>query len=62
MAAIHDFLEIFLILFFQKGYGLPFGISDKELEEKCGGIASRDVLFNTSNIIVLPKPTLKILR
>lgn len=46
-------------LFFEEGYGLPFGMSDQELAIKSGGILSRLELFKRGDIILLAKPTQK---
>lgn len=45
-------------LFFETGYGERFGISDNELKEKVGGIASRDELLENTNTTIIAKPVL----
>lgn len=43
-------------LIFETGYGEQFGISDLELAQQTGGIASRDELLETMDITVIAKP------
>ncbi len=43
-------------LFFEKGYGLRFGIEDKEIESQTGGVLEREALFQECDIALLPKP------
>jgi alanine dehydrogenase len=43
-------------LFFEEGYGLPFGMDDAELAKLTGGILSRTELFQNCNIALLAKP------
>ncbi|MBT8230483.1 MAG: N(5)-(carboxyethyl)ornithine synthase [Bacteroidia bacterium] len=43
-------------LFFEEGYGLPFGLDDDKLESMCGGIRSRSELFQSCDINLLAKP------
>ena len=46
-------------LIFEEGYGTPFGITDSEMAEQNGGVASRhDLLADIGNVI-LAKPMLK---
>jgi len=42
-------------LFFEKGYGQPFGYDDNYFVKNSGGILSRHELFNR-DLIILPKP------
>ena len=44
-------------LIFEKGYGIPFGITDSELEAQSGGIAARGELLSDIGRVVIPKPT-----
>ncbi|MET9578864.1 N(5)-(carboxyethyl)ornithine synthase [Streptomyces sp. DT199] len=46
-------------LFFETGYGLPFGVSDEELASLSGGIRTRDELFAECDVILLFKPVLE---
>lgn len=43
-------------LYFEKGYGERFHISDEELSEKVGGIATRQELMTQSDAVILLKP------
>ncbi|MFT4737912.1 MAG: alanine dehydrogenase [Cyclobacteriaceae bacterium] len=43
-------------LFFEQGYGLPFGINDNQLAAKSRGVLSRADLFQHCDIALLPKP------
>jgi alanine dehydrogenase len=45
-------------LFFEAGYGERFGMSDQELSEKVGGIASRDEILENMDITIIAKPVL----
>lgn len=45
-------------LIFEIGYGERFGISDAELAEQTGGIASRDELLETMDTTIIAKPVL----
>ncbi|WP_028267629.1 N(5)-(carboxyethyl)ornithine synthase [Arthrobacter sp. MA-N2] len=40
----------------ERGYGERFGFSDSQLEPLVGGMASREELISTSDVILLPKP------
>ena len=44
-------------LFVETGYGVPFGVSDRQLADLVGGIQPREQLLAERDIIVLPKPT-----
>lgn len=46
-------------LFFEEGYGLPFGMSDSKLASMCGGIRTRAELFKQCDITLLAKPIQK---
>ena len=50
--------EIRKQLFFEEGYGVPFGMNDIELANLSGGILSRKELFQQSDIVLLAKPVL----
>ena len=43
-------------LYFEKGYGLAFGINDEELAQSSGGVLNRTELFQTCDIALLAKP------
>lgn len=43
-------------LFFEEGYGLPFGMNDAQLAALSGGVLSRAELFQRSEIVLLAKP------
>jgi alanine dehydrogenase len=52
-------------LIFEKGYGTPFGISDTEIANETGGIATRKELLAEIGNVIIPKPVvsdLKMLR
>jgi len=46
-------------LLFEKGYGLPFQVSDEWIADRCGGVLTRQEIFEQANIIALPKPDRK---
>ena len=41
---------------FERGYGIPFGVSDDEIAQRFGPLAKREELMRESEIILLPKP------
>ena len=43
-------------LFFEEGYGLPFGMSDTQLAAVSGGVLSRAELFQECEVALLAKP------
>lgn len=43
-------------LVFEEGYGLPFGMPDRELAARSGGVASRQSLFSDIGNVLIPKP------
>jgi len=43
-------------LIFEKGYGLPFNISDEELSQRTGGVSSRTSLLSDIGIVIITKP------
>lgn len=43
-------------LVFEAGYGVPFGMDDEELSALCGGVMSREALFQECEIALLAKP------
>ncbi len=51
--------DIISQLFFEEGYGIPFGMNDGELAKKSGGVISRPELFHRCDIILLAKPVQK---
>jgi N5-(carboxyethyl)ornithine synthase len=42
-------------LFFEEGYGLPFGMSDAQLAKESGGVLSRTDLFQRCDTALLAK-------
>jgi len=46
-------------LIFEKGYGAPFNISDEEISEQTGGIASRSEILSDIGSAILAKPILE---
>ena len=46
-------------LIFEKGYGTPFSITDSEMAEQSGGVASRHELLADLGNVILAKPMLK---
>lgn len=42
----------------EAGYGRLFGVSDAHLSEQVGAVTSREEIFATCDIVLLPKPTL----
>ena len=43
-------------LFFEEGYGLPFGMNDEELAKLSAGVLSRTELFQRCDVALLAKP------
>ena len=48
--------EIRTHLFFEEGYGLPFGVNDEQIAKLSGGVCSRVELFQRCDIALLAKP------
>lgn len=46
-------------LFFEENYGLPFGMSNEQIDALSGGVVSREELFKRCDIMLLPKPVQK---
>jgi alanine dehydrogenase len=46
-------------LFFEEGYGRPFGMDDEQIAALSGGVLSRDELFQKNDIALLAKPVQK---
>jgi N5-(carboxyethyl)ornithine synthase len=46
----------------ERGFGVPFGIPDKELEQQFGGLGTRAEIMRESEIVLLPKPMAEDLR
>jgi alanine dehydrogenase len=46
----------------EKGYGARYGVADRHLSELVAGMASRDEILETADVVLLPKPTLEDLR
>lgn len=44
-------------MWFERGYGVRFGLADSELEPKVAGLCSREELFAKCDMMLLPKPT-----
>ena len=42
----------------EQGYGEQYGVSDEHLATLIGGLLSRDEVIATSDVLLLPKPTL----
>lgn len=51
-------LEVRKKLIFEKGYGIPFNISDEEMEAHSGGVANRSELLSEIGSVVIAKPVL----
>jgi len=49
-------------LIFEKGYGLPFNISDEELSQRTGGVSSRSSLLSDIGIVIIIKPVVSDLK
>jgi alanine dehydrogenase len=45
-------------IFLEHGYGERFGVSQEHLATQVGGIRSREEIIATSDVVLLPKPTL----
>lgn len=43
-------------LFFESGYGLPFGVFDEDITALSAGIGDREELLSTSDLVILAKP------
>ena len=43
-------------MFFEQGYGLPFGLSDEEIGGLVGGIDCRETLLREADLVILAKP------
>jgi len=48
--------EVRNMLFFEEGYGLPFGVNDDDLTKLTGGVYSRSELFKRCDVALLAKP------
>jgi alanine dehydrogenase len=46
-------------IFLEHGYGDRFGVSEKHLATQVAGIRSREEIIATSDVVLLPKPTLE---
>ena len=46
-------------LIFEEGYGTPFDITDSEMSEQSGGVATRHELLAEIGNVILPKPVLE---
>ena len=49
-------------LIFEKGYGAPFNISDKEIGKQTGGIATRSEILSDIGSVIIAKPVLSDLK
>ena len=45
-------------IFLEQGYGDRYGVSDEHLATMVAGIRSREEIIATSDVVLLPKPTL----
>jgi alanine dehydrogenase len=45
-------------IFLERGYGDRYGVSEKRLATQVAGIRSREEIIATSDVVLLPKPTL----
>lgn len=45
-------------LIFEKGYGIPFGITDEQIASQTGGIATRSELLREIGTVIVNKPVL----
>ena len=45
-------------LVLERGYGRRYGVSDEHLATKVAGLGSREEIIATSDVVLLPKPTL----
>lgn len=45
-------------LIFEEGYGAPFGLTDSELYNQVGGLATRSELLANSDVTIIAKPVL----
>lgn len=43
-------------LYFERGYGAPFGVPDSELDRRFGGVRAHEQIVGDSDIVLLPKP------
>ena len=43
-------------LYFEQGYGVPFGMKNDTIASMTGGLLSRDGIFENCDIVLLPKP------
>ncbi len=43
----------------ERGYGDRYGVTDEQLAGQVGGILSREEVFATTDVVLLPKPTLE---
>jgi alanine dehydrogenase len=43
----------------EQGYGLDFGVADADLAAQVGAVVSRDELVARSDVILMPKPTIR---
>ena len=43
-------------IFFERGYGRRFGVSDERLAAQVGGLRSREELIDECDVLLLPKP------
>lgn len=46
-------------MYFETGYGLRYGYSDAEISQSSAGMLSRDLLFETCDFLVIPKPVVE---
>ncbi|MEW2526439.1 hypothetical protein [Streptomyces sp. NPDC047071] len=46
-------------LFFETGYGAPFGLTDDDLARVSGGVCTRRLIFSECDVVLLYKPVLE---
>ncbi|MFI8930750.1 hypothetical protein ACIG3E_24155 [Streptomyces sp. NPDC053474] len=51
--------EIRSRLFFETGYGTPFGLTDDDLARVSGGVCTRRLIFSECDVVLLVKPVLE---
>jgi N5-(carboxyethyl)ornithine synthase len=45
-------------MIFEEGYGTPFGVTDAQISEQTGGVASRQELLADLGQVIICKPVL----
>ncbi|WP_172381800.1 alanine dehydrogenase [Streptomyces sp. MNP-20] len=57
LASLHA--EVRGRLFFETGYGTPFGLTDDDLARVSGGVCTRRLIFSECDVVLLYKPVLE---